>query len=430
MKKLCVATNCRQLMTQDGAPFYLIGDTAWELFHRLDREEAEYYLTTRKEQGYNLIQAVILAEFDGIRTPNAYGRIPFLQNDTGEYDLLLPDLSGEYSYFDHVEFILSKAEEIGLYMGVLPTWGDKYNCIWGEGPEVFTPENAFSYGQWLGDRYAHHTNIIWILGGDRPLSKKKHFDVIDGMARGLRESMSGDKLITFHPCGAHSSSQFVHDFDWLDFNMMQSGHGYPSPWCFDMMAADYAKKPTKPVMDGEPCYEDHPINFKPENGYFDDYNVRIAAYRNLLGGACGNTYGHHSIWGFKRPEEACAYFPNNWKIALHRPGARQIAIYRDFVEAHMPHNYTPVYDIVEENTHDANYVAAMVNEKEAILSVPTGLPISLNLNALPFIPRTMTTFDPKTGIYSEAMPMPGSMKIVIPGYPAGRNCDYILILKP
>ena len=430
MKKLLVAPSHRHLVTQDGVPFYLIGDTAWELFHRLTREEAEHYLNTRKSQGYNFIQAVVLAELDGLRTPNAHGRRPLLQNSNGEFDPLLPDLEGDYNYFDHVEYILSLAEELGLYVGVLPTWGDKYNRIWGEGPEIFTPENAFAFAKWIGDRYAHHTNILWILGGDRVLTEENHFGVIDAMGRGIRASKSRDDLITFHPCGAHSSSQFVHDYLWLDFNMMQSGHGYPSPHCFDMMAADYTRKPIKPVMDGEPCYEDHPINFQPAGGYFDDYNVRLAAYRNLLGGACGNTYGHHAVWCFRRPDEVCAYFPNDWKTALHRPGALQIAIYRDFVATHMPHGYTPVYDITEENTHDANYVAAMVNENEAVIYIPSGLPLKLRAAAIPFVPKTMQVFHPATGIYSAPMPITDPAYLVVPGHPAGRNCDYILILKP
>ena len=58
-----VSKNRRYLM-KDGQPFFWLGDTAWELFHRLTREEADQYLKRRAEQEFTVIQAVALAEFD------------------------------------------------------------------------------------------------------------------------------------------------------------------------------------------------------------------------------------------------------------------------------------------------------------------------------------------------------------------------------
>jgi len=46
------------LLSADGDPFVWLGDTAWELFHRLSREEAELYLENRAEKGFSIIQAV------------------------------------------------------------------------------------------------------------------------------------------------------------------------------------------------------------------------------------------------------------------------------------------------------------------------------------------------------------------------------------
>jgi len=67
MQTLRVHTDRRHLETASGDRIYLIGDTAWELFHALNREEAAFYLRTRASQGYNMIQAVVLAELDGQR---------------------------------------------------------------------------------------------------------------------------------------------------------------------------------------------------------------------------------------------------------------------------------------------------------------------------------------------------------------------------
>ena len=76
----------RFLETPSGAPFFWTGDTGWELFHRLDREEALIYLDNRAEKGFNVIQAVGLYELQAFESPNAYGDYPLI----GE-NILKPD---------------------------------------------------------------------------------------------------------------------------------------------------------------------------------------------------------------------------------------------------------------------------------------------------------------------------------------------------
>ena len=274
---LKVTEDKRFLIKEDGTPFFWLGDTAWELFHRLNREEAVEYLQNRAENGFNVIQAVALAELDGLVTGNAYGRKPLLKNSTGEFDPTLPDTIVEedstYTYWDHVDYIVDRAEEMGLYIGFLPTWGDKFNLAWGKGPVGFKRDNAKVYGKWLGERYKDRTNIIWILGGDRSLDTSLHFDVVNAMAEGIKEGDEGRHLMTFHPMGGGSSSKHVHNENWLDFNMMQSGHGALNIDNYAMIGKDYGLYPVKPTFDGEPRYEDYPINFNPQNGYFDDFDV-------------------------------------------------------------------------------------------------------------------------------------------------------------
>lgn len=78
---LRISANNRFLVKADGAPFFYLGDTAWELFHRLNREEATRYLDNRARKGFTVIQAVALAELDGLNDPNPYGHRPLLEND-------------------------------------------------------------------------------------------------------------------------------------------------------------------------------------------------------------------------------------------------------------------------------------------------------------------------------------------------------------
>lgn len=106
------------------------------------------------------------------------------------------------AYFAHVDAVLDLAATLGLHLGLLPTWGDKWNQKWGVGAEVFTPENARTYGRFLGERYRGKP-IIWIVGGDRPIESETHRLIVRAMAEGLREGDGGEHLITMHTWGPH-----------------------------------------------------------------------------------------------------------------------------------------------------------------------------------------------------------------------------------
>lgn len=207
---LKVSPDNRYLVPKDGTPFFYMGDMAWELFHRLNREEAEQYLKNRADKGFTVIQAVVLAELGGLKDPNPYGALPLQNND--------PAAPNE-AYFQHVDYIVNKAEELGLYIGMLPTWGDKVLKGWpGGGPEIFTSENARTYGEFLGKRYKDKP-IIWILGGGRNVETDKHTAIRRAMAAGIEASAGKEALITYHPMDPGNSSKWFHNEDWLDFNM-------------------------------------------------------------------------------------------------------------------------------------------------------------------------------------------------------------------
>ena len=152
LQQLRVSDNRHFLVTKDGKPFFWLGDTGWELFHRLNKQDAELYFKKRSSQGFNVIQAVALAELDGLHTPNANGDLPLLNDD--------PAKPNE-AYFKYVDTLIDVAARYNLYIALLPTWGDKvYRNKWGKGPEIFNESNALVYGKWIGKRYKSRTNII------------------------------------------------------------------------------------------------------------------------------------------------------------------------------------------------------------------------------------------------------------------------------
>lgn len=52
---LHVSENKRYLVDSSGKPFFLNGDSAWEIDWQLNRDETEKYLEKRRQQGFNAI---------------------------------------------------------------------------------------------------------------------------------------------------------------------------------------------------------------------------------------------------------------------------------------------------------------------------------------------------------------------------------------
>ncbi|AZN41331.1 glycoside hydrolase family 140 protein [Paenibacillus albus] len=422
---LRISTNRRHLIMEDGEPFFWMGDTAWNIL-QLRREDVEFYLRTRAEQGFTVILCVILVE--DLDKGNVYSKRPLRRNEEGQYDPSLPNLAeeGEYGYWDHVDYIVNKAAEYGLYVGLLPAWGDKFNHLWGLGPEILKPGNATAYGEWLGNRYRDQPNIIWVLGGDRTVSNRRHYAVIHNMAEALRQESGGAQLITFHPNGEYSSSLYWHEEDWLDFNMLQSSHyrlHHPND---EMIASDYLREPAKPVLDAEPCYEDHPIGFKPENGWFDDKDVRHAAYWALFAGAFGHTYGHHSVWSFT--EEPTDYFIMSWKVALARPGAQQMAHIKRLMISRPMLVRVPDQTLLAANPPGAGRQRACRGADYAFIYTPNGLPIDCQLGRISGSTVIASWFNPRSGetVPAGSFANTGQRRFVPPS--CGRRDDWVLIL--
>jgi hypothetical protein len=421
LPRLKISPNQRFLITEDGHPFFYLGDTAWELFHRLNREETDLYLRDRAEKAFTVIQAVVLAELDGLHTPNAQGDKPLLNDDPAQPN---------EAYFRHVDWVVDRARALGLYIGMLPTWGDKVNQKWGAGPEVFTPDNAQAYGRFLGKRYKD-APIIWILGGDRPIENENHRRVWDAMAAGLREGDAGNHLITYHPMGGQSSADFLAAAPWIDFHMIQSGHAHKDAPNYDMIQKDYERTPVKPVLDAEPRYEDHPIDWKPENGWFDDHDVRKAAYWSVLAGGCGVTYGCHDIWQFWQPgRDPVSHARTPWRDALKLPASsqmkhlRRLALSRPFLDL------APNQDLLANPPADAAdhvQAASARDGRFALIYLPTQRAVHVRLDRLRAERLQAWWFDPRNGIAHSAGQFPAQGTHAFQP-PADSGPDWVLVI--
>ena len=428
-QQLQVSENSRFLVTEDGKPFFYMADTAWELFHRCTREEAVSYLIKRAEQGFNVIQAVALAEIDGLNTPNPYGETPLQDNNP---------LKPNEAYFEHVDYIIKKANDLGLYIALLPTWGDKvFKNNWGVGPEVFTTQNASEFGKWIGNRYKNYKNIIWIIGGDRnPVPATDHTEIWNLMAEAIAKAAGGYKntLMSFHPQPKKDggSSTWFHNEPWLDFNMHQTGH-CANQGTYKHIENDYNLLPIKPTIDGEPLYEDHPNCFNAkELGHSVPEDIRRIMYWNVFAGAFGQTYGCHDVWQMFTSDRKGINHPlRPWPVALDLPMANQVRHLKNLFLSRPFLTRIPDQSMVVGNQDENNdYISATRDSKGsyALIYFPTGKKTTIDFSKLQGERFISHWYDPRTGnaFAGPTITVSRSMEICPPT--SGKGNDWVLVV--
>lgn len=328
-KGLQISENGRYFM-EDGKPFFWLGDTGWLLFNKTTREQAEEYLENRRQKGFNVVQAMVLHTVPSV---NVYGDSSLINGDIARPAVTEGNAftdSTQYDFWDHIDFIIDKAKEKGIYMALVPVWGTNVKN------KKVSPEQAKVYAEFLAKRYKDKSNIIWLNGGDiRGSEVKNVWEVIGSTLR----ANDPNHLITFHPRGRTGSSEWFHNAKWLDFNMVQSGHrrydqdtSAKEQWHYGednwkYIEKDYKLKPVKPTIDGEPSYEGIPQGLhNPAEIRWNDADVRRYGYWSVFAGAFGYTYGDNSVMQFYNPlDKNPAYGATKpWQEAINDPGAGQM----------------------------------------------------------------------------------------------------------
>jgi Protein of unknown function (DUF4038) len=130
-QSLRVSENARFLAQPDGSPFFWLGDTAWAIFARLTRAEAEVYLRDRASKGFTIVQAVAIGgPFDALEVANRYGALALVDKDPAQPNS---------KYFEHIDWVVDRAAHYGLRMAILPVWGASLVSGWSGKQPLLTP---------------------------------------------------------------------------------------------------------------------------------------------------------------------------------------------------------------------------------------------------------------------------------------------------
>ena len=359
LPRLQVSANHRYF-TAAGKPFFWLGDTGWLLFSKMTREEAEQYLETRRKQGFNVIQVMVV---HSIKETNAYGDSALANKKIAKPKVTPGNTFGkgtEYDYWDHIDWMVDLAAKKGLYIAMVPVWGSVVK------ESHITAAQGKAYADFLAKRYRNRTNIIWMNGGDVPGSDSiRTWKAIGNTLHQLDPST----LITYHPRGRTQSSTWFHNESWLSFNCFQSGHRTYAQdtskndhkygednWKY--VNVDYAKKPTKPTLDAEPSYEKIPYGLHdtllPK---WTDADVRRYGYWSVFAGGCGYTYGNNDVMQMHKPtDKGSAYGSKEyWYQSITDPGARQMVFLKDLLLSRPYFERVPDQSLIAAGTQGTRY---------------------------------------------------------------------------
>ncbi len=395
--KLKVSDNNRYLIHENGQPFFWLGNTAWLLPHRTVRDEVEFYLAAEHEAGYNVEQVQVI---NAIPTYNIYG---YAANNA-DFDFSKVSQKGVYGWWEHMDYIVKVAERYGIYIAM--------DCIWGSMLPEMDEKAAERYGKFLGERYKDCPNIIWMIGGD--IRGDKSPEVWDALARAIRKA-DPNHVMTFHPRGRTTSAWWFNEREWLDFNMYQSGHRRygqrkgdgdytikdnteEDNWRYIDMS--WEQGTIKPVLDGEPSYEDIPQGLHDfDEPRWADYDVRRYAYWSVFGGAFGHTYGHNSIMQFYRKGFNASYgCDKDWWDALKDPGYGQMK-YLKWLMLALPFIEGEADQSIIASTNGERYdrICATRGQDYLLVYNYSGKPMSIDLNKISGTEKNLWWMNPADG---------------------------------
>jgi hypothetical protein len=341
----------------------------------------------------------------------------------------------QYDYWDHVDYIVDLAAKKGLYMAMVPIWGTNVKNGW------VSREEGETYAGWLANRYKNRWNIVWLNGGD--IKGTDSMVTWNIMGSALRAN-DKNHLITFHPFGRTTSSQWFHKESWLDFNMFQSGHrSYDldtsrnehrfGPDNYKFLHIDYNLKPTKPSFDGEPSYELIPFGLhdttKP---YWQAHDVRRYAYWSVFAGGAGHTYGHNSVMQMHKPtDKGSAYGSKKyWNAALNDDGAKQMVYVKKLMLSKPYFERVPDQSLVADQGEKYNYLAATRGKDYAFIYDYTGRPFSVSMGKIAGSKVKATWYSPRDGSKTSigSFTNKGVQQFDPPGEESEGN-DWVLILE-
>jgi hypothetical protein len=399
---LKVSDSGRYLTYGDGTPFFYLGDTAWEMGWKSTTAQLKEYISDRKSKGFSVIHTVPLSHqyLSNNGRRNRDGEDFFIDED---YSKINP------RYFDHIDEIVDSVNSNGMILAMVPLWGWlnelHHRPDWGD--NYINVEDSKLMARYMAARYAAD-NVVWIIGGDDRYDTDERRSFWDSFARIIKNASGWRQLATVHPRGWSASfDYFEPDTEWIDFQMYQSSHLVSAYYVYRTGRRGYDLEPVKPVINGEPNYEDifNDLKNPGDEGAFrvKPEHVREAAYQSILSGATmGINYGANGVWQWSTLVNPGSHYARDVVMdAINYPGSDQMKVLKDIMIEYDWYDLKP----------NQEYTSIEFSEKVIISGVNSDhiisyLPMNLNTDVNYILPKDLIITDqrfinPITGLEVE-----------------------------
>ncbi|MDX2186011.1 MAG: DUF4038 domain-containing protein [Opitutaceae bacterium] len=414
---ITIAEGGRYFRDRAGSPFFIVGDSPWELYWQLTEDDVQKYIEKRRSQGFNTLLVDVLPYTDWsnhLAATDRQGHKPFLiEGDFG---------TPNDSYFDGLKSMVRFAETKGMWVWLVAadvgSWGinaPAHGAVEGMWRDQYLqngPQKLGKFAEYLALKFKDCPNVAWILGGDRdPTGIFWH---VDEMAHAFKR-ISPAQLVSYH-AGAVSSGKFFQWEPWFDFNC---AYTYRDP--YKEVWDDYKRMPVKPVVLSESGYEGENVDGRGGT----PLRVRRQAYWAFLAGACGNLYGS-AAWTLQP----------GWQNFLEAPGSIQMGVFAHFVNSLPWTDLKPdmgcsmILDGVQEGTTQV-LAARTVSSDLSVLYIPSPRNLVIDMSHFARAPIGKW-FDPTDGSITNVSGSPFSntkeVSIMSPERNHAGDGDFVLIL--
>ena len=392
---LKLSENKRYLVDKNEKPFLVKEFSAWALIQALSEKDEAAFLDSISKKGFNTVISGIISNASQMagNPPYWQGISPF----NTKWDFSTPN----EAYFQHVDRFFKMAEQKGFLVMVLPLYmGYREDGSQGWWDELNNPNNDTAkmrqYGAYIGKRYQHTNNILWIAGGDNNCDGEL-FHYMNNTIQGMR-SFDQQHLWSGHFdmnknviwSSDHPKFGSMMDIDgeyvWTESVLFEKGPQYKAE-------LEHYKK-GKMIMQLDISYE-HDVPHWADN---ENYQwIRRKMYDGLLSGCAGTSFSPGEI------NNQCTSF-KNWQPLMNTKGMQQVAYCLKLFEL------LPWHQLVPDETAEIilsgrgivgsiDYVCAArsADSNYYVMYIPKGQPFEINVKNISGKYMRMHWYDPRTG---------------------------------
>ena len=351
------------------------------------------------------------ARYSSKAPADIYGNQPFLvRNDFS---------SPNEAYFRHADSVIEKAAKHGLLVLLDPAYFGYSDDGWYDVIEDNGVQKLEQYGRYLGTRYSHCPNIMWVIGGDRT---PKDTATGDALARGIVATQPR-ALLTAHADSEAPVDRIWGGYEWLGVNTLFT---YKDVWT---RAIALYKRSARPFFLIESAYEND--GFNPQT----PTRMRTQAYQAILGGSTGHVFGNNPIWHFDGPGCCSSVpFPTTWQKALGLEGSQSMSVLGKVFSRYPWYAMTPdtkATFVTSGLGRGLDRVAASVanHGSLALAFIPSARTIRVSLKRFRR-PAALTWVDPTNGARRPAGSVAAtSVTLRTPGTNARSGPDWLLVAQ-